>query len=63
MEEIHIFKIQFTPHIMYDDRSTRNKVLEKALPMMKTYIRNILSHIVGDPVISGMNIYSLQPPL
>ena len=63
MEEIHIFKIKFTPNIMLDDRTTRNRVLEKAMPTIKTYIRKFFFLSLGDPVISGLNIYSLQSPL
>lgn len=32
IECIHIFKIHFTPFIMFDDRPTKNRVLEKAMP-------------------------------
>ena len=41
IKEIHIFKIKFTPQIMNDDRTTRNRVLEKAMPDIKVSIRTL----------------------
>lgn len=40
---------------MNDDRNNRNRVLEKAMPDIRASIR--------EPVISGLNIYSIYPPI
>lgn len=62
IEEIHIFRLKFTPQIPFDDRTTRNRVLENAIKDIREFIRNF-DFYLGDPVISGMNIYSVSPPV
>ena len=39
IDEIHIFRLKFTPQIALDDRVTRNKVLEQALADIRNNIR------------------------
>lgn len=39
IDEIHIFRLKFIPQIAFDDRVTRNKVLELALGEIRNNIR------------------------
>lgn len=40
IDEIHIFRIKFMPEIAFDDRVTRNKVLQQAIEDIKMSISN-----------------------
>lgn len=39
IEEIYIFKIKITPFMPEDDRASRKKLIEIALPSIKSHIR------------------------
>lgn len=47
---------------MNDDRDKRNRIIEKAMPEIKMKIRNFFVNI-GEPVVSGFNVYSRYKPL
>lgn len=51
-EEIHIFSLQYTPKIPYDNAALRREVIEAALPALRAQI--------DMPVLSGNNIYSTK---
>ena len=46
---------------MSDDRTTRTRILEAALPDIKLNIGNYLKYSV-DPIFSGFTIYSVTAP-
>ncbi len=61
MDEIHIFRLKFTPQITLDDRATRRSLLEACIGDIKANI-STFETILGDPIFSGFNIYSIRPP-
>lgn len=44
MEQIHIFRIKFTPQIQLDDRATRKALLDSTMTDIKKYISNVITN-------------------